>query len=646
MKLKYKYNIILTGLIVGAIFNDFVLRALTMGITLYWKPIVASIPIIILGSILGLIFSHKKSNFIFMGMSIIYGTISSLNYLYFKHYQSFLSISLLKQVKQLKELGNSFTKTLDLKVFIFFIPTVLLFLGIKRLNSSGYFQLLENRTKKQIYRPLILAFILLTLVLTTLSISDYSKLAKQWNRPYIVEQLGIYFYTTADFIKVAVTPKVTTLPEIEISTILEDLVEENIEKLSENPYKDVFKGRDVYVIHYESAQSFPMNLEFEDGQITPFLNKMSKEGLYFNNFYPQHSVGTSSDSEFTFNTSLLPINNGTVFMTHSDREYESMQKLLKAENYYTMSMHGNNGEFWNRDVMHKTLGYDKFFSKDDYVIDEEMGLGLSDRSFFNQSIQKIKAIKQSTKKPLMATLITMSNHYPFDDLEVYGEFNVGHLEDRDIGNYLKSYNYADRALEEFIQGMDDEGLLENAVVVLYGDHHAKISEEDYQLLYNYNEEEDRYYTDEDEQYVDISGIFQKQLTKTPFIIWSKDKKLVEEIDTPMGMVDALPTLGNMLGIFNPYQIGDDIMSLEDNLVIFPNGDWLNKESYYSLTDSSLYSFYSDQVIEDGDMVAINEKIEEKIQLSNSIIQNNLIHYFNNLLAQNQKIRKLLENNIS
>lgn len=120
MKLKYKYNIILTGLIVGAIFNDFVLRALTMGITLYWKPIVASIPIIILGSILGLIFSHKKSNFIFMGMSIIYGTISSLNYLYFKHYQSFLSISLLKQVKQLKELGNSFQNLRFKSVHIFY----------------------------------------------------------------------------------------------------------------------------------------------------------------------------------------------------------------------------------------------------------------------------------------------------------------------------------------------------------------------------------------------------------------------------------------------------------------------------------------------------------------------------------------------
>src|SRR5699024_11940877 len=75
----------------------------------------------------------------------------------------------------------------------------------------------------------------------------------------------------------------------------------------------------------------------------------------------------------------LPINNGTVFMTHSDREFLSFPKLLKEQGYYTMGMHGNNGDFWNRNTMYRTLGYDKFYSQGDYIIDEEIGLGLRDR---------------------------------------------------------------------------------------------------------------------------------------------------------------------------------------------------------------------------------------------------------------------------
>lgn len=46
-------------------------------------------------------------------------------------------------------------------------------------------------------------------------------------------------------------------------------------------------------------------------------------------------------------------------------------------------MHANTGDFWNRNNMYKALGYDKFYSKESYLIDEEIGLGLSDESFLN-----------------------------------------------------------------------------------------------------------------------------------------------------------------------------------------------------------------------------------------------------------------------
>ena len=36
--------------------------------------------------------------------------------------------------------------------------------------------------------------------------------------------------------------------------------------------EDIFKGKDVYIIHYESSQTFAMELEFKGGNVTPFLN--------------------------------------------------------------------------------------------------------------------------------------------------------------------------------------------------------------------------------------------------------------------------------------------------------------------------------------------------------------------------------------
>ncbi|HLR21712.1 MAG TPA: LTA synthase family protein [Tissierellaceae bacterium] len=638
---KYKTNITLIILIIGGIFNDLVLRSLTVGGNLYWKPVLSSISVILFISILALFLSYKNKNRVYIGLSIILGLVNGMNYLYYKHYNSFLSFSLVTQLEMLKELQGTISSTLDFKVFVFSIPTIILILFIKKIKNTDYFEYLDkhhNNTSvlKSLSRPLAIGLLSFAIVFSTLTSTDMSRIAKQWNRPYLVEQLGIYSYTIADFVKnVAASNQASAVSNEEINSILENLIEDNLEKETNEEYKDIFKGRDVYLIHYESAESFAMNEELPGGYITPFLNQLAEEGLFFNNFYPQHSVGTSSDSEFTLSTSLLPINNGTVFMTHSDREFLSFPKLLKEQGYYTMGMHGNNGDFWNRNTMYRTLGYDKFYSQGDYIIDEEIGLGLSDVSFFKQSVEKIKNVKEEQEGPIMANLITLTNHYPFDDIDKYGEFDVGHLEDTSIGNYFKSYHYADQALESFVKQMDDEGLLDNAVIVLYGDHHAQIPNKDYTSFYNYNEDEDSYYTEGDPEYIELNTILKRELRRTPFIIWSKDQKINDTIDTPTGMIDIVPTLGNMIGVSHPYQLGRDVTAIDDNTVIFPDGDWINDEYYYSASNSQYYNFDNEIVEETSELSSITDMADKQIEISNSIIQSDLIRKFHGLKKEKE-----------
>ena len=74
----------------------------------------------------------------------------------------------------------------------------------------------------------------------------------------------------------------------------------------DNSYTNIFEGKNVIVIHGESMMTNAMDLEFNGQQVTPTLNKLRDEGMFFSNFYSQVSVGTSSDSELTYNTSLLP----------------------------------------------------------------------------------------------------------------------------------------------------------------------------------------------------------------------------------------------------------------------------------------------------------------------------------------------------
>ena len=61
-----------------------------------------------------------------------------------------------------------------------------------------------------------------------------------------------------------------------------------------------------------------------------------------------------------------------------------------------------------------------------------------------------------------------------------------YMEDTDLGNYFKSAHYADSAIGEFVEKLDESGLLENTVLVFYGDHDARLPRADYNRMYNYD----------------------------------------------------------------------------------------------------------------------------------------------------------------
>ena len=87
-------------------------------------------------------------------------------------------------------------------------------------------------------------------------------------------------------------------------------------------------GYNVIFVHMEGIQTYLMDLSFNGVEAVPTVNKLAKEGMFFKNFYPQISTGTSSDTEFTLASSLMPASSGTVFVSYHNRKYITIQKLL------------------------------------------------------------------------------------------------------------------------------------------------------------------------------------------------------------------------------------------------------------------------------------------------------------------------------
>ena len=461
------------------------------------------------------------------------------------------------------------------------------------------------------------------------SAPEWNRFLNLWNRVSVVKCFGVYMYQIDDLVQ-SLEPKLNNIfGHDNAYKEVTDYYNNNKVKKSDNEYTNIFKDKNVIVIHFESLQTFVMNLSFGGKEVLPNINKLANEGIFFSNFYPQVGVGTSSDSEFTFSTSMMPSSNGTVFVSYANNYYVSLQKLLKEQGYYTFSMHANNGDFWNRANMHKSLGYDKFYSKNYYEIDDVIGtFGLSDKSFFRQSVPMIKEIAANNEK-FMGTLITLTSHVPWSDTDKMGEYNVGYLEDDVMGRYIKALHYSDEALGKFIDELDKEGLLDNTVLVIYGDHDARIGMDSYNLLYNYNNSTGKLLTSGDKGYVDVNKYKYALDKSTPYIIWTKDQKFNVKCDTPMGMIDSLPTLGNMLGVSSKYSLGTDIMSIKDgsNMVVFKGGSFLTDKYYYNSQNDEVYSIKNQMIIDIYDKEYIDvrkEKAQQILEVSDDIINFDLL----------------------
>lgn len=645
-------NVLFITFVISSIVNEWLLRILTVQNYFELKPIIADLAVVLIIGAFGYFIKPKHQFKYFFGWAIFFSLLCLINSMYYTNYVDFASFSQLETSLQIVDVGDAVVENvMEIKDFIYLWQLLLLLYVNKKLKKCNYFEKVSKIEKGKVraINTLIAGFIALGLFVSTLTSVDISRFSKQWNRKYVVMEFGAYAYQFNDLMA-TVKSKLNPLFGYDKNALEFNNFYDNKEEHKDNEYTNIFKGKNVLAIHAESIQNFVLDTSFNGVDVAPNLKRLASEGIYFSNFYAQESVGTSSDTEFTYNTSLLPSSSGTVFISYYDRDYLTIPKLLKQENYYTFSMHGNNCTFWNRQATHKSFGYDNFYCyTKDFEIDETIGLGLSDKSFFNQVVPKIKNIDESYQN-WYGVLIMLTNHTPFTDIDNYSDYDVTmkytkyneetdteeevvlpYMEGTKLGSYFKSVHYADEALGQLINDLDNEGLLENTVIVIYGDHDAKLKKSEYLWYYNYDPNTGELLDKEDPNYHEIDYFEYELNRKVPFIIWTKnskdDKLLNKEVKEVAGMYDVLPTLGNMIGIKSKYALGQDLFSLKDNeenIVVFPDGNWLTNKMYYNQSSEEGKMLNNEETISSDYILKNTELANKYISISNGIIVYDLI----------------------
>jgi len=397
----------------------------------------------------------------------------------------------------------------------------------------------------------------------------------------------------------------------------------------DNPYYAIAQNRNVFVIQVEALQDFVIGRSYKGDVITPFMNSLIEtDSLYFENYYYQIGGGNTADAEFAVNNSLYPRDDAAAYVEYPDNDYFGLPWLLKDAGYSTAAaFHGYEASFWNREAAYKGQGFDDFISVEDFAArgdfkKSEMwalgGNGLSDRGMFEQTVNIVKEYKE----PFYSFIITLSSHSPFGIPFGDRQVDAGNKSPDIYTLYLQSVNYFDRALEDFFSALKREGLYDNSVFVIYGDHFA-IADTDESMRDKVEQTTGRPY-DKFDRY----GV--------PLIIHIPGLGKAETFDTVGGHIDVLPTLLCLLGIENDKSVMFGHNLLKDGyegvayeLTHLEKGSFFTKDALYQYTKGGINSkvYNRDGTFgdtENAEYIRIVEEAKKTVEDSRALLDSNQI----------------------
>lgn len=336
-----------------------------------------------------------------------------------------------------------------------------------------------------------------------------------------------------------------------------------------SPLFGAARGSNVVVVMLESLQAFTLDLRVDGQPVTPHLSALAGRSMRFENFYDQTWEGKTSDAEFLTLQSLHPLPTGALATTYPTNDYRGLPHVLRAHGYSTVSAHAFYGAFWNRRITHPRLGFQRSFFRAHFRGDEKIGMGLGDPAFLTQSA----AILAEQPEPFLALLITLSTHHPYELPDRYKKLELGKLEGTLLGDYLHTVHYLDGAVGEFIEQLRQADLLENTVLVLFGDHKTELGPRAdlERLLAEHAGWRPREAFD---------ARFWREEHRIPLLIRLPEGAAAGSYEVAGGQIDLAPTILALLGI-DPAEmvaLGSDLTRTSGNLVVFRDGSFLQGDT--------------------------------------------------------------------
>lgn len=215
-------------------------------------------------------------------------------------------------------------------------------------------------------------------------------------------------------------------------------------------------------------------------------------------------------------------------------------------------------------------------------------------------------------------MITLTSHHPYTLPESIQELDVGQFNGTLFGDYLQAVHYSDAALGELIERLKKEGLWENTLFMVYGDHDNSLKEQsNYEAFLG--------------KRIDELQMHQI-MNQVPLLLHLPDGARSGVYLEPAGQMDIAPTLLHLLGIptDSKYFMGNDLLNSRNRMVVLRTGAFATRELYYIPSDDYRFEHGGCYDAESGEQTNVNaceatfDKAKNQLSISDRVITYDLI----------------------
>ena len=344
---------------------------------------------------------------------------------------------------------------------------------------------------------------------------------------------------------------------------------------ADNEMTGIFKGKNVIMIMVESLDSWMLTDEY-----MPNLSALAEKSLRFQNYYtPLYLNAGTFSTEFAALTGIIPPVSGASTDAYVQNKLPAaLPALFGREGYRVNSFHSASPSIYNRGAIHLNLGFEAYHSyremqMQDYMIDSEMLNGYD--------------LMVDRDRPFFSFIITYSGHGPYTDN--YDNIAQTHLQQARQAVAASGVTGSADTMEQFsravaqimvtddfigglVERLEASGLMDDTVLIVYGDHYCK------------------YLTDTD-FLLSLKGAQNRNLLcNTPLLIYNPNLK-AQTIEKYGATVDLYPTVCNLFSLKSDLRcfVGEDLFSDTPGLVYWRDNSFYDGTVFYDGTQSAVDS---------------------------------------------------------